>query len=1209
MEVYLQHAGDQIRCLVCAKVGKVGIGGWFSRKNLKAHLGTPTHAAAYNSETQKARRDAEERERFSEAYNAFENQEFPEINSSGPSHVAQMFPQPEDDIDMDTGLAPVNLAHLMEELGGAPEPEVLGPEATRLLLQQEFERMLEDAYQETHLGAGVEDQFVADELPKIGDEDDDEDTYCFDSELVENDEYFPYPNKTIMLLDIMDNLPRCRFTGDQISLILHFATKLGVANVPSLKSFRKIQKTLQLSCGNKPKKSTSHLGNIFYMNDIRETLAADMANPLVAPHLHFYPEETTGPISETFQAERWMEYTPSQLTPMHSRGNKRFWIEEIAQLFDGRFVIPHTWIVRNGELTADVSFVARTGDGRWKLEDGLEQTVNLKALDLQDDFDFIHAVFGNELSWVDARDVPPMPNSMRELVEEDEDLFVIMVSPWADDVSGNRSKQYNKHMNMCAGNGCLPGRMLQQEFHIHYISTSPHASSAEQFATFRDHVRCTETAPVKCFNAATKRKCRFIIRTPGLTGDNPQQSDEASHMGESSLPKKEKETEKLYHECHLAGVARNVAEIRENLEKQLRMARHGDKKGIEDLQRSTGTKDKITQHWIEALLKKVTALRLESPRRTKDDIASELQIWLDQQPGDKFNPLLDITGLDPSQDTPVELLHTVLLGVVKYIWHILNTSQWSDADRHLLAIRLQSTDISGLTVPPLRAGYMIQYRNNLIGKHFKTLTQTLTFHVHKICNPEQFVLIKAAGDLGPRLWVPEIDNMDKYIAQLKIAVANLLDAFDAVDPLRILVKIKLHLLAHLPDDIRRFGPSIRFATEIYEAYNGVFRLCSIYSNRLAPSRDISLKFAAMDRDHTSKQWIQAGGAVQKVLQADPVFQRHLGWVPHAEIDPGKIKPQAAGKNPVVRWEETVASRFWTENSAPVPDSQWKRGTSASTDSGDNAPLGSWVFCRDSGQKTIIGRVHELLIGPRSLVTIERFILTSTPHVDFGWPVLRRPHGSEITEQGIGSYLVLDTIFLQHLCSVQHDCRMGECQPTLSGREFQEREATGREIQLIKHTDDDHFVLNLSAFHNFVRVCRALPRHFTELSPIIQDRVEFHKQASLKAQATGTTKRQQAAARKRERAEAKKREASEAEAAAQRAEDPNADDEDSDSDEQGTGDFEEELPVVVPRQSSRKRRRVVDDSEDSEDENQQVEVDTGARRQSTRQRRAPNRLDL
>jgi hypothetical protein len=93
------------------------------------------------------------------------------------------------------------------------------------------------------------------------------------------------------------------------------------------------------------------------MNNIHATLASDMANPLVAPHLHFYPEEIDGPISETFQAEQWIEYSPSQLTPMYSRGQKQFWIEEVAQLVDGRYVIPHTWIVRNGKLTSDVSFV------------------------------------------------------------------------------------------------------------------------------------------------------------------------------------------------------------------------------------------------------------------------------------------------------------------------------------------------------------------------------------------------------------------------------------------------------------------------------------------------------------------------------------------------------------------------------------------------------------------------------------------------------------------------------------------------------------------------------------------------------------------------------------------------------------------------------------------------------------------------------------
>ncbi|KAJ7790673.1 hypothetical protein B0H14DRAFT_2396281, partial [Mycena olivaceomarginata] len=90
--------------------------------------------------------------------------------------------------------------------------------------------------------------------------------------------------------------------------------------------------------------------------------------------------------------------------------------------------------------------------------------------------------------------------------------------------------------------------------------------------------------------------------------------------------------------------------------------------------------------------------------------------------------------------------------------------------------------------------------------------------------------------------------------------------------------------------------------------------------------------------------------------------------------------------------------------------------------------------------------------------------------------------------------------VQHLCCVEHDCWKGDCQPTLKSREFQEREATNWEISLIKHADDDHFVLNLSALHNFVHVCRALPQHVTALKPLIQDHVEFHKEATLKVQA-------------------------------------------------------------------------------------------------------------
>ncbi|KAJ7733552.1 hypothetical protein DFH07DRAFT_780573 [Mycena maculata] len=1173
---FLEYRDGKVRCNICRDARISGVGRWMEKKNLKDHLGRPTHLACWKNHKEEEQQRTAERARFTEAYNNELASELPPFSPSSPSLPPVMFPSDDMEIDCvwDMPQPIPSTEKLMTDLGAlAVEPEAANPEETRALLQQEYERMLIAAYGEAHFEKdGIDDQFIGDDQPKEGLDDADEDL-CEDDDLWDTSEYHPYPSKPAMLLDVLDNLPRCRFTSAQMNLVIHFVRQLGVSNVPSLKGLRKIQQKLQSNCGHEPSKIESPQGNIFYMNDIRDSLARDMANPLVAPHMHFYPELVSkGSVSETFQAEQWMEYTPEQLTPMFSKGHKRFWLEELARCTDGTFVIPHTWIVQDGILTSDVSIAKCSPDGRWYVE--AEET-QIIADDLEFDYDDIVAEFGENLDWLDASQVPSMPNSMRNLVDEDEDLYVIMVSPWADDVSGNRSKQYNKHMNMYTGNGCLPGRLLQQEFHVHYVSSSPHASSAEQFAAFRDHAKSTETNPVKCYNAATQRKCRFIIRVPGLPADNPQQSEEASHMGvKANFPCRkchwggttvEKEADETYHECHLAGAARNAEEIWQNLDKQLKLATRGDAKSVENLQRSTGTKDKITQFWIEQLISKAQAMKAEDPRRTVDDIASELATWLEQQPGDKMNLLLDIAGLDPSQDTPVELLHTILLGVIKYIWHHMNTNKWSDSDRHLLAIRLQSTDLSGLTVPPIRAGYMIQYRNNLIGKHFKTMMQILPFHVHQISTPEQFALIKAAGELGARLWVPEIDDMDQYLAQIKIAIANLLDAFDAVDPL----------------------------------------------NHLAPSRDISRKFVSMSRvkhllsggywqDSPSKRWIQAGSAVQNLLQTDTVLQRHLGWVSPEKIVPGSIKPLSLKRKPALQWVDSIAARHCAFAEPPSSQSTWRIGQSLTTNDGDKVAVRSWVVARHEG-RIIIGRIHELLVGSTSLVTLEQFMFGGELHPIFCWPVLQRPRGEEILS-GTKSFVVLEAKSVQFVISVQHDCRMGHCQPAVVGKQMQEREETSQEKSLIKHSEDDHFILNMSALHNFTKICRVLPIGLTDLKPMFpgSERNKFHVQAAGKARAIRDKGRKKTATKCRENAEAKKKEAEmkkreaemaaaaaqEAEEAAQEAEnspqeaekedhgadsDEEQDDSDNDQDVLGEDDDEYLPPGMTNRGRTRSRQ--------------------------------------
>lgn len=127
-------------------------------------------------------------------------------------------------------------------------------------------------------------------------------------------------------------------------------------------------------------------------------------------------------------------------------------------------------------------------------------------------------------------------------------------------------------------------------------------------------------------------------------------------------------------------------------------------------------------------------------------------------------------------------------------------------------------------------------------------------------------------------------------------VNNVLDAFDECDPARILVKAKLHCLAHIPEDIPRFGPMVRSSTEVHESYNTVFRRCSVLSNKQAPSRDIAIKFADLDRVkhllsggywREGLSWVQAGCGVRGLLTKKPVLQDHLGWSPLETDTSGK----------------------------------------------------------------------------------------------------------------------------------------------------------------------------------------------------------------------------------------------------------------------------------------------------------------------------------
>ncbi|KAF8525879.1 hypothetical protein BU17DRAFT_74293 [Hysterangium stoloniferum] len=847
-----------------------------------------------------------------------------------------------------------------------------------------------------------------------------------------------------------------------------------------------------------------NLPHLRLSDDRLQAIIWDWANPYI-----------TEVISESWQAGKYVnEVKPEQLTPMWAdwKGSlsKHFYVNKIAQLRDGQFVIPLCWVI----FKRDGVFIIQDP----QMEHIPASRMKYNFLDLERQFGVLKFLI-----------------TMPHLVQKRANgwpAYCIPIMLWADDVSGNRSKQYNAHMNMYVANVNLPHPKLAQEYFVWFCSTSPHASSSEQFEALSEDLGA--------YDCQIQSEIVFQIHGHLLPADNPQQAESNSNTGANAnrwchgdntgRTAEKCESDDGYHALFGSSTPRQPQDTISIIKEQIWTAGLGVQDAIDKIQTSTGVKDKTVLFWIQKIIEKANLMQRDQlytsatrdqqlndhqykglereaikveikkviqqqlfewvltqpPKRYKQLSAESLVTCKCLRPGDHYNILLDVPGLNPHQDSLCEILHTVLLGVDKYFWHGTN-KVWDKKQDTTFAIHLQSSSIDGLTLSPVPAQYLVQYKNSLIQKHFKALQQLGVFHLHDgLCNNAYFELWKVNGELRAMLWYPEIKEIDTYLLflnDLQILLDNVLDLWGVVDPMRILTKYKLHVLgAHMKEDIQCFGPAILFSTEVFEA----------------PSFDIATTLADMEpfKHQVSGGYIQAGDKVRNFLKNNKALQCRLGWADFSTLAAGYIKSHSIKKENPSAWANVLGqlSSIHLPHDAMVKS--WVQCKFIVSRSHDICKPGSWDFFESKLQGVTILAAKEDASAKKdsTIVIIEQFNIAAGAGHLLNMPILTQ---TAIVKE----ILPMAVLFI---FNAQHDCDNLKCSvtdiPVKQGRDM-----TSRTHTAVIHANHSWWILNMHALHNAHLIRETLPSDLWKLKYYFHNRLAEHKKFAAQAREIGQPK--------------------------------------------------------------------------------------------------------
>ncbi|KAI8826980.1 uncharacterized protein EV422DRAFT_502697 [Fimicolochytrium jonesii] len=645
-----------------------------------------------------------------------------------------------------------------------------------------------------------------------------------------NEDYYPFSSKKVALCALLMNIPRHPISEGLLQLIWWWAREFGVV-LPSIAKVEKELDAVMLKVGCQSRVGTTQEGDSVHINSVTSAVMQDVANPVVMRHLRTFSEDVESGISELCHSQRW-KTDPCLRLPMVRHGGNSYFIGDFATA-DGTLLHIKRFFTRKGQLWLEGQKMRLDVSGYWITDIEVLRPVATLTSQLTPEFEE-RKLGGHELvGFKSSR------RNKSRIYEDDERSSIlsphhlkivignrrVIITPlilYCDDVSGNRSKKWNCHYNWCFQLAGLPFKYCQMDYNTHFIATSNCASPLDIGKLVVNDIRNGLERGVLAYDARLMEEVVVIGYTFCVEGDNPMHNELTSMI----------DIKNDLHQLLQLSMARSWRETKDTLDKQVVIAKTQGVTALQRNQRENGVKSTYATN----LLTKLTSMR--SQKLPLSDIDRHAALHIAQY---GLNPLFDLVGFDGHEDSPVEALHTILLGTVKWLWRATIKHMARRPEKIVFAARLDSMATRGLDTT-FKSKQLIQYSHSLIGKDFRAIAQVAPFLCRNLLSPEWTNAWMAMSELTAMIYTESIEDMETYLRALTqgihVTIARMCDVDDD-----FFNKHKFHIILHFPESIRRFGPARLYASEKFEAYNPIMRGHSVHSNRQSPSKDIGQRFA------------------------------------------------------------------------------------------------------------------------------------------------------------------------------------------------------------------------------------------------------------------------------------------------------------------------------------------------------------------------------